>query len=187
LDVYTAIIELQLAGYVTSYKIITVTLDLIEINATRIGFKDILDVNRGENTVIEIWLKEMNSATNLESANVSFYWEYGVGTLNEKTGGIYELTLSIPENIIGNYKIDIFIVEHDSYYKAKQLSFLISVKNEEGLLNPLLIWLIIISLIAVIGFLLAVYVRTQILIPRKKKRELDLFERIKIFKDVMNI
>jgi hypothetical protein len=187
LDVYTAKIELEHAGYVTSYKIITVTLDLIEINATTIGFKDKVDVNRGKNIVIEIWLKEMDSGINIEGANVSFSWEYGVGTFNEKTSGVYELNLLIPENIIGYYKVDIYIVKHSSYYKAKQLSFFISVRNDEGVLNPFLIWLIIISLIVVIGILLAFFIRTQIVIPRKRKREIDLSERIQIFKDIWNI
>jgi hypothetical protein len=187
LDVYTAKIELERAGYETSFKIITVTLDLIEINATTIGFEGYLDVNKGENIAIEIWLKERDSGIIIEGANVTFSWEYGIGVFNEKASGIYELYLLIPENIIGNHKIDIYILKQNSNYKAKQISFFISIKNEEGIINPFLISLIIISLISVIGFLLTLYIRSQILLPRKRKREIDLAESVQIFKDIWNI
>jgi hypothetical protein len=180
-------IELGHAGYETSFKIITVTLDLIEINVTTIGFEDSIDVIRGENIVIEIWLKELGSYINIEGANVTFSWEYGIGILNEKDGGIYELNILIPDSLKGNYKIDIYILKESSYYKAKQFSFFISVKDEQEVISPFLILVIIIILSSVIGALLALFVKSQILIPKKRKKDLELLERIQIFKDVWNI
>jgi hypothetical protein len=128
----------------------------------------------------------MESNINIVGANFTINWGYDK-ELIEKGNGMYELSLSIPENLRGNYKIEIYILKEDSYYKAKQISFFISIIDEQdGVINPFLILIIIISLIS-LSLLLALYMRSQIFIPRKRKKDLELKKRVQIFKDIWNI
>ncbi len=159
------------------------------IEVISIDFDDKVDAEPGEDLTIEIQLKEAGSNTNIDGAIVSYSWEYGVGDLNDKGNGIYELELELPADIEeDDYKVTLIISTAGSVYKATEYSFIVDValeEEEEGL--NLIFWIIIAVLLGVISILGALSIRSYIYLPRKRKKEAELLAKTQRFKDLSNI
>ncbi len=185
IDVYTAIVILDHAGYETAFKSIIITVNPIEIDVIPIDFEDSIEANKGENIAIEIFVKESGTNHYIEGANVTYSWQYGIGTLKEIGGGIYELNLKIPENIDGSYKINIIISKEGNIYKTAQFSFYITIS--EGKPSNFLLSIILYVSIGIIGVLSILSLRTYVFLPRKRRKESKLLAKTQKFKDIRNI
>jgi len=79
----------------------------------------------------------------------------------------------------------LIILKEGTVYKTTQYSFLLVVKEPEF---PIIwIGIILAILAAVISVLGILSLRTYVFLPKKKKRDLELQQRIQLFKDVWNI
>jgi hypothetical protein len=121
----------------------------------------------------------------IENANISYLWDFGNGYFEEIGGGIYELELVIPDNINGSFKVSLIISTENVLYKAKRSSFLLVINEPE--FPVFIIWIIIIISAAIISVLGILILRAYVFLPKKKKRDLELQQRIQLFKDVWNI
>jgi hypothetical protein len=112
--------------------------------------------------------------------------DFGNGYFEEIGEGIYELELVIPNNILrGSYKVSLIISTENVLYKAAKSSFLLLINDPEA--PVFIIWIIIIISAAIISVLGIISLRAYVFLPKKKKRDLELQQRIQLFKDVWNI
>ena len=80
------------------------------------------------------------------------------------------------------------ILKEGTVYKTIQSSFLLIIKEPEEPEFPVyIIWIIILISVAIISILAILSLRAYVFLPKKKKRDLDLQQRIQVFKDVWNI
>ncbi|HEY0089520.1 MAG TPA: hypothetical protein VGB37_11795, partial [Candidatus Lokiarchaeia archaeon] len=180
-------IEFLKNGYATAIFPFQLIINQIPIYVFPIDFEDSVDTFIGKDVTIEIQLKEPVTNYPIDGAIVSYSWEYGIGSLDPKGNGIYELELELPDDIKeGDYKIKIMI-SAGSAYKPTEYSFVLDVSEEEKEEISLLFWIILTVLLAIIGVLSALSYRSYVYLPRKRKKEADLLAKTQRFKDLMNI
>ena len=185
LGINYAYIEFQQDNYTTTTFFFQILVNQIEFDVQTIDFQDSIEVNTGEKIQIRINLTEFGTMDFIENATISYSWDFGLGNFEEIGDGIYELELVIPENIRGNYKITLIILKEGTVYKTTQYSFLLVVKEPEF---PIIwIGIILAILAAIISVLGILSLRAYVFLPKKKKRDLELQQRIQLFKDVWNI
>jgi len=178
-------IKFQQDNYTTTTFSFQILVNQIEFDVQTIDFQDSIEVNTGEKIQIRINLTEFGTMNFIENAIISYSWDFGLGNFEEIGDGIYELELVIPENIRGNYKITLIILKEGTVYKTTQYSFLLVVKEPEF---PIIwIGIILAILAAIISVLGILSLRAYVFLPKKKKRDLELQQRIQLFKDVWNI
>jgi len=178
-------IEFQQDNYTTTTFSFQILVNQIEFDVQTIDFQDSIDVKTGEKIQIKINLTEFGTVNFIENATISYSWDFGLGNFEEIGDGIYELEIVIPENIRGNYKITLIILKEGSVYKTTQYSFLVVVAEPEF---PIIVMGIILAIsAAIISVLGIVILRGYVFLPKKKKRDLELQQRIQLFKDVWNI
>ncbi|TKJ25990.1 MAG: hypothetical protein CEE42_05915 [Promethearchaeota archaeon Loki_b31] len=178
-------IRFQQDNYTTTTFSFQILVNQIEFDVQTIDFQDSIEVNTGEKIQIRINLTEFGTMNFIENAIISYSWDFGLGNFEEIGDGIYELELVIPENIRGNYKITLIILKEGTVYKTTQYSFLLVVKEPEF---PIIwIGIILAILAAIISVLGILSLRAYVFLPKKKKRDLELQQRIQLFKDVWNI
>ncbi len=183
-----AYIRFSMDNYQTTIFPFQIIIGQIPIEVLTIDFDDSIDAYIGEDISIEIQLKEVGSNIYIDGAVVSYSWEYGVGTLDGKGSGIYKLDLEIPDDIEeDDYKITLIISKEGSEYKSTEFSFIVDITQEEAEEDPLLFWIIVSVLVAVIGVLAVLSYRSYVLLPRKRRKESDLLARTQRFKDLQNI
>jgi hypothetical protein len=182
---YTALIKLERIGYADAFKSVTITVNQIEFDVQTIDFQDSIEVNSGEKTQIRINLTEIGTMEFIENATISYSWDFGNGYFEEIGGGIYEVELDIPDNIRGSFKVSLIISTENILYKATQSSFLLVIIEPE--FPVFIIWIIIIISAAIISILGILSLRAYVFLPMKKKRDLELQQRIQLFIDVWNI
>lgn len=178
------------ANYRTSTFAFQLLINQIEINVDPVSFEDSLTAEIGETINIQIELLDPKMNVSIEDASVRYSWEYGLGTLNETTPGIYQTFIELPENLRGNFRFDLIITPDESTYQTTQYSFVVvigdPIVNEPGFPNYLL-WIIIGVLISIVSVLGVLSLRTYVYMPRKRKREADLLSKTQRFKDLKNI
>jgi len=176
---------IQQDNYTTTTFSFQILVNQIEFDVQTIDFQDSIEVKTGEKIQIKINLTEFGTIDFIENVTISYRWSFGLGFFEEIGDGIYELELVIPENIGGNYKITLIISKEGTVYKTTEYSFLLVVKEPE--FPVIFIILIFAILTAIIGVLAILSLRTYVFLPKKKKRSLELQQRIQSFKDVWNI
>lgn len=179
-------LEFQQPNYKTKTFAFQLLVDQIDIEVITIDIEGTIETLIGVDISIEIELRESGSSTQITDANVSYSWQFGLGTLEENENGTYILNLDVPANVEpGTYKITLIISKEGSIYKTTQsfVYVLISAGEEPDYL----FWIIIIAALAVIAVLSALSVRSYILIPRRRKKESELLSRTQKIKDIMNI
>lgn len=178
-------IKFQQDNYTTTTFSFQILVNQIEFDVQTIDFQDSIEVNTGEKIQIRINLTEFGTMNFIGNATISYSWDFGLGNFEEIGDGIYELELVIPENIRGNYKITLIILKEGTVYKTTQYSFLLVVKEPEF---PIIwIGIILAILAAIISVLGILSLRAYVFLPKKKKRDLELQQRIQLFRDVWNI
>ncbi|MFX0104963.1 MAG: hypothetical protein ACFE75_05690 [Candidatus Hodarchaeota archaeon] len=187
IDTYTAVIKLEKAGFETIYKTITVIINRIAINVNTMGFQDSIEVLIGELITIKLNLTEPDTEIYIENATVFYEWEFDTGYFDYVGYGTYELQLKLPENIKGNYKMDLTISKEDSIYMTTEYSFIITITEKVEILSNDIIWFIVFGLLGIIGIFAIISLRTYVLLPRKRKKESELLARTQNYKDAMNI
>ena len=183
-----AYIKFNMDNYQTTVFPFQIIISQIPIEVLTIDFDESVDGYLGEDISIEIQIKESGSNIFIDGATVSYSWDYGLGTLDGKGSGIYELELKIPDDIEeDNYKITLVISKEGSEYKSTEFSFIIDITKEEEQENPVLLWIILSILIGIIGILATLSYRSYVYLPRKRKKESELLDRTQKFKDLQNI
>jgi len=181
-------IRFKLDSYATTTFDFNLLISQKTIEVIPIDFDDSVDAEPGEDLTIEIQLKEAGSNINIDFAIVSYSWEYGVGDLDDKGNGIYELELELPDDIEeDDYKVTLIISTVGSVYKATEYSFIVDVELEEEEGLNLIFWIIIAVLLGVISILGALSIRSYVYLPRKRKKEAELLAKTQRFKDLSNI
>lgn len=152
-------IEFQLTGYSNAIFPFQLIINQIPIQVFPIDFEDSVDTFIDKDVSIEIQLKEPVSNYPIDDAIVSYSWDYGIGSLDSKGNGVYELELELPDDIKeGDYKIKLMISAGFAY-KPTEYSFVLDVSEEEKEELNLLFWIVLTVLLAIIGVLSAFYRR----------------------------
>ncbi len=178
-------VQFQRGNYTTTRFSFQMMVNQMSIDVETIDFEDSIEAYIGEEITIDLKLKGAKAGEDIEGATISYSWDFGVGTFEENSDGKYALDVKLPENVKGTYKITLIISKEGSVYKTKEFSFLIVISEKEG--PSLLIWVILSVLIAVIGVLGALSLRTYVLLPRKRNKESILLMKTQRFKDLRNI
>ncbi len=182
---YTVLFQISHPGYETAFENVYVNILPLEINVDTIALNGTLDVLAGKSPVISILLTEESSGTIIENANVTFSWLFQVGELAYKGNGIFELKLSVPESAEGAYTIEIIITTDNPEFKNRNFPLNIYVLRE---IPPNYLFIgIVIALLSVVGVLSTLSLRSYVIVPRKRKKELIFQNTIQVFKDVKNI
>jgi len=173
----------------TNYTTVTFSFQIlvkqIDIHVDMVDIEDSIEAFAGETITIEIKLTESLSGIPIEGADITYDWEFGVGEFEEKDDGVYEVELEIPENIEGNYDLDLIISKSGSVYKSSEEDLTITVKARE--LPEYWIWIIIAALSVGVGLLAAISLRAYVFLPRARKKESELLAKTQNFKDMESI
>ncbi len=178
-------IEFQQDNYTTTTFSFQILVSQIEFDVQTIDFQDSIEVDPGENIQIRINLTEFGTNNFIENATISYLWDFGLGNFEEIGDGIYELELVIPDNIRGSFKVSLIISTENDLYKATQSSFLLVINEPEA--SVLIILIILIISAAIISALGMLSLRAYVFLPKKKKKDFELQQKIQLFKDVWNI
>ncbi|TKJ19702.1 MAG: hypothetical protein CEE43_14710 [Promethearchaeota archaeon Loki_b32] len=183
-------LKFEHSNYRTSTFSFQLIIDQIEINIDPISFEDSIIAEIGDTINIQIELLDPKTNISIENASVRYSWEYGLGTLNETTPGIYQAYVELPANLRGTYGFDLIITPDESTYQTTQYSFVVvigdPIVSEPGFPSYLL-WIIIGVLISIVSALGVLSLRTYVYMPRKRKREAELISKTQRFKDLKNI
>jgi len=185
LGINNVYIEFQQDNYTTTTFSLKILVNQVEFDVQTMDFQDSIEAKPGENIQIRINLTEFGINNFIENATISYLWDFGNGYFEEIGDGIYELELVIPDNIRGSFKVSLIISTEDGLYKATQSSFLLVINDPEA--PVFIIWIIIIISAAIISVLGMLSLRAYVFLPKKKKRDFELQQKIQLFKDVWNI
>ncbi len=182
-------LRFQKEDYSTTLFSFQLLIDQIDLQVDSIDFEDTINAEIGETLNIQLRLLDPNNNETIESAMISFTWDYGFGSFNATSNGIYQYILKLPENLKGNYQFDLFINPNNNIYKATQYSFVVVISEAiiEDNSPGLLLWSIILILIGIVSALGILSLRSYVLLPRKRKRESELLSKTQRFKDLNNI
>ncbi|MFX0048718.1 MAG: hypothetical protein ACFE8G_11200, partial [Candidatus Hermodarchaeota archaeon] len=172
-------------NYTTTIFAFQIFVNQVEINVETIDFEGLISGVPGGSVLIRLNLTESGSSNFIENATVFYSWNFGAGYFNYLGNGIYENKLSLPSGFEGNYNFKIIISKEGVLYKTKEFAFFIEIRQLEG--PNIIIWIIIISLIAIVGILGALSLRSYVIIPKRREREAELLGKIQVYKDVWNI
>jgi hypothetical protein len=172
-------------NYTSSKFNILVYVNQIQMNAKTIDFQDSIEGYSGDSVLIRINLTELVTTHMIENATIRYSWEYGLGNLEYVGSGIYETTLTLPENVRGSYKVSLIILTDNILYKVMQTSFIVVISQHE--LPNYMLWIIITGATIAIGVLGALSLRSYIILPRRRKKEAELLSKTQNFKDLRNI
>ena len=178
-------LDFQHPNYKTKAFGFQLLVNQIEFKVDLVGFEDVVRVAKGGTLSIEIELLDPETSNLIENASVLYNWQYGVGSLNEISPGVYTLTLKLPENLQGNFNFKIIVSKEGTVYKATEFSFLLTIGTPG--IPAFLIWLILIAAAAIISVLGILSLRSYIFIPRKREKLSKLLTRTQRYKDLQNI
>ncbi|MFX1280799.1 MAG: hypothetical protein ACFFA3_15595 [Promethearchaeota archaeon] len=182
---YTAFIKLEKPGFETVYSSVTVYINRIEIKVQTIDFEDSIKASIGETLMIRINLTEMSTGFPIENASVFYSCKFGLGYFTYVSDGIYELELTLPKTIDGNYRVTLIILKEGSVYKTKEFSFFISISTIKK--PDYTMWYIITGLVIILGILGIFSLRTYVVVPYRRKKQAELLAKTQRYKDIMNI
>ncbi|MHA1509800.1 MAG: hypothetical protein ACTSO6_13980, partial [Promethearchaeota archaeon] len=163
-------------------------LNRIEFNVDIVDHEDAnptVTTDIGSTLNLQIELLDFKTNQSIVNATVFYEWTYGVGELIEVTPGIYQLSMALPENLQGNFIINLIISKEGTIYKTTQSSFLLVIGEPE--FPIFLIWIIILISAAIISVLGVLSLRSYVILPRRRKKEADLLSKTQRFKDIQNI
>ncbi|MFW9936802.1 MAG: hypothetical protein ACFFD5_04090 [Candidatus Thorarchaeota archaeon] len=178
-------LEFQHDNYKTHTFGFQLLVNQIEFGVDLVGFEDTIHIAKGGTLSFEIQLLDPETSNFIENASVLYNWQYGVGSLNEISPGVYKLILKLPENLQGNFNFKIIVSKEGTVYKATEFSFLLTI-GETGI-PAFIIWLILIAATAIISVLGILSLRSYVFIPRKRKKVSKLLSRTQRYKDLKNI
>ena len=178
-------LRFQQNNYKTTFFVFQMLVNQIEINVDILDCEGFIRASPGDSVIIRLNLTEKGSSSYVENATVYYSWTFGGGYFNYLGNGIYEKKLNVPSSVKGNFNFEIVISKSGGLYMTKDFSFLLEIVPVEGP-NALII-IIIIGLIATIGILGTLSLRSYVIIPRRRAREAELLSKIQVFKDVWNI
>ncbi len=165
-----------------------ILIDRIEFEVDIVDHEDsnpTIKAEIGGSLVLQIELLDIETSLPIENASVLYEWTYGVGELEEISPGIYQLTVSLPENLQGNFIFNLIISKEGTVYKTTQASFLLVIGEPQ--FPIFIIWIIVVISAVIIGVLGVLSLRSYVILPRRRKREAELLSRTQRFKDIENI
>ncbi|MCK4383642.1 MAG: hypothetical protein KAW66_10140, partial [Candidatus Lokiarchaeota archaeon] len=180
-----AYLRFQQNNYTTSIFTFQVLVNQIEININTPDFEGLISGAPGETVSIKLNLTEAGSTYYIENATVIYSWNFGAGYFTEIGNGIYELKLPLPTGFEGSYDLELIISKEGVIYKSKEFTLFIDIQLVEG--PNLFIWIIIFVLVAIIGILGMLSLRSYVILPRRRERETNLKSKIQVYRDVWNI
>ncbi|KKM52246.1 hypothetical protein LCGC14_1555030, partial [marine sediment metagenome] len=182
-------LRFQKENYSTVLFSFQLQINQIDLNVYSIDFEDTINIDIGETLNIQLKLLDPNNNETIESATISFIWEYGIGEFNATSDGIYQYNIKLPENLKGNYQFNLIIKPDNPIYKATPYSFVVVISEPiiEGNSPGLLLGSIILILIGIVSALGILSLRSYVLLPRRRKRESELLSKTQRFKDLNNI
>ncbi|MFX1498828.1 MAG: hypothetical protein ACFFBH_14990, partial [Promethearchaeota archaeon] len=172
-------------NYTTTTFALQIFVKQIEFHITPIGFDNIIYGNAGDQITIRLNITEQGVENYIENATVSYNWKYNNDFFNELGNGIYELKLKLPAEGSGTYQMQIMVSKEDIIYKTTAFSFIIGIYQIES--PNFLPLLIIIGLVVLAGVLGVLSLRSYIILPKRRKKEAELIDKIQVYKDVNNI
>ena len=175
------------ANYTTTTFSIQIQVNQIEINIQILeptNFTNSIKMQSGDKTIILIKLTELNSNKPIENATVTYNWRFGTGYFNYMAEGLYNFTLG-PFTVISTNPFNLIITPRENLYKVTQFSFDVII-TEKPIPNYLFL-IIIIGLIAVVGALGALSLRSYVILPRKRRKRQLIAEKTQGYKDIRNI
>ncbi|MFX0077551.1 MAG: hypothetical protein ACFE96_19065, partial [Candidatus Hermodarchaeota archaeon] len=178
-------VKFELSNYTLTTFSFQILVKQIEIDVQTIDFIDSISVYSGEIASIWINLTESNSNIPLENATVYCYWEFGTYHFEYVGDGLYHLDFEVPASTLGPHRFNLVISTEGSIYKTAEYSFLIIVSQKQ--LPEYVIWIIVVSMIALIALLGALSLRSYVFQPRRRRRELLIADKTQPYKDLMNI
>jgi len=175
----------QKDNYNTISSVIKITVEQIEIIVETIDFTNTLQLFAGKSIDLRINVSEYNTENIIENANITYSWKFYDGEFQYFGNGVYGTNFEVPDKAKGSYTVELRIFIEGGVYETKDSSFIVIVSQEPT--PNYWIWIILIALLSVTGVLSIFLVRTYVLIPRKRKKEMIFMNTIQVFKDVRNI
>jgi hypothetical protein len=171
------------AGYESTIFKFQIQIQKVKIQVVPIDFEGTIETFNDRNLKIQINLLDQSTGGPIQNATVYYEWDYGLGTMNEISSGLYECTIRIP-NVVGSFEFEI-TVSVGSIYERIEVSFFLVVSAPPTPPTALLAGFI--TLIAVAGVLSVVVIRSFIYKPIVNRKRRKFQEKIQPFKDVRNI
>jgi len=178
-------VKFELSNYTTTIFSFQVLVNQIGINVRTIDFDNSINVYSGDSLTIWINLTESGSNIAIENATVYCYWEFGTYYFENTEYGLYKLDLDVSTNILGTHQFNMIITPEESSYKTTEFSFLIIISEKP--LPDYVFWIVFIGLILVIGILGSFSLRSYVILPRRRKRDLTITNKTQSYKDIRNI
>jgi hypothetical protein len=177
-------VKFELTNYTTTTFSFQIQVNQIPIHVQRIDFTDSINVQSGDKIFILINLTEINSNIPIENATVYCYWEFGTYYFEYIDAGTYKLDLG-SQTEIGTHRFNLVITPKQNIYKTTEDSFLIII-TEKPTPNYILL-ITVIGLIAIVGILGTLSVRSYVILPRKRRKRQLIAEKTQGYKDIRNI
>ncbi|MFW9950854.1 MAG: hypothetical protein ACFFKA_12110, partial [Candidatus Thorarchaeota archaeon] len=178
-------VKFQQNNYTTTTFSIQIFVSQIDFHIETIGFENLIHRNQGDEVTIKLNITDHSTGNYIENATVYYSWNFGIGFFKEVGNGTYELNLKLPNDYSGSYQLHILVSKGGNIYKTTDYSFIIEISKIEP--PNLLLWVINIGLSIVIGVLGVISFRSYVLLPKKRKKEAELLNKIQVYKDVANI
>ena len=178
-------IKFELSNYTTTTFSFQVLVNQIKINVKTIDFDNSINVYSGDRLTIWINLTESGSNIAINNATIYCYWEFGTYYFENTEYGLYKLDLDVSTNILGTHRFNLVVTPKEDIYKTTEYSFLIIISEKP--LPDYVFWIVFIGLILVIGILGSFSLRSYVILPRRRKRELIIADKTQPFKDIRNI
>lgn len=178
-------LRFQQNNYTTSTLAFQLIISQIDFEIKTIDFQDSIEVFLGDKLNIEVELYEEGTNRKIDKGKITYTWDFGIGSFEEKDNGMYSLSMDVPENSKGSYTMTLIVSKEGSIYKSQEFSIVVVVSEKDT--PDAFMMIFISSLIAIVTVLGLLSIRSYILIPRKRKKEAELMQKTQRFKDMNNI
>lgn len=185
IDVNSVSVKFEQINYTTTIFSFQIQVQKLKMNPQPYNFQGVLEGYVGEVVKVKIKLLEEDSTSVITGALVKYSWDYGVGDFIEQGNGIYEVSLELPPGLEGTFQLNLIITKTGGVYQAMEYPINIRISQREA--PPLLLWIIIIAMIAIISVLGVMSLRAYVILPRARKKESELLLKTQKFKDIRNI
>ncbi|MFX0011056.1 MAG: hypothetical protein ACFE9R_12125, partial [Candidatus Hermodarchaeota archaeon] len=186
LGVNNVYIRFEQTNYTTTAITFQILVKQIEIQVNPINFLDTIGDLEGENIVIQLQLIEELSSNIIVNATLFYSWRFGTGDFYYISNGTYESEqITLPTGYWGNYPLRVVITTNNTIYKSREYSIIVSIGQKP--VPNYLMWIITGSLAIGIGVLGTLSLRSYVLLPRKRKKEAELLDKVQVYKDVANM
>ena len=178
-------IKFEQPNYITTTFSFQILVKQIEIQVSLLKYQNAIEGTEGEKVLIQLRLTEELSSNIIVNATLFYSWIFKTGTFEYTSNGTYQSEINLPIGYTGNRVFRVTITTNNTIYKSREYSIIITITPRE--IPNYVIWIIIGALAIGIGVLGALSLRSYVILPKKRKKEAELLDKVQVYKDVKNM